>query len=128
MGEYSEAFVAFDTSKMKHAVAIADGGRGGEVRFLGEILSSPAAVERLIRKLAGRYGKLHICYEDGVIPARRFRFPETRRIFSPALPKALTTLNDHQNSAEDCRSRGLFDISACPAVKHIERQVPSRRH
>ena len=65
MGEYSEAFVAFDVAKTKHSVAIADGGRGGEVRFLGEILSSSAAVERLIRKLAGRYGKLHICYEAG---------------------------------------------------------------
>jgi transposase len=65
MGEYSEAFVAFDTSKTKHAVAIADGGRGGEVRFLGDISSSPAAMERLIRKLAGRYGKLHFCYEAG---------------------------------------------------------------
>jgi transposase len=65
MGEYSEAFVAFDVSKMKHAVAIADGGRGSEVRFLGDISSSPTAVERLIRKLAGRYGKLHFCYEAG---------------------------------------------------------------
>jgi transposase len=53
------------SAKTKHSVAIADGGRGGEVRFLGEILSSSAAVERLIRKLAGRYGKLHICYEAG---------------------------------------------------------------
>jgi transposase len=65
IGEYGEAFVAFDTSKTKHAVAIADGGRGGEVRFLGDISSSPAAVERLIRKLRGRYGKLHFCYEAG---------------------------------------------------------------
>jgi hypothetical protein len=65
MGEYSEAFVAFDTSKTKHAVAIAGGGRGGEVRFLGDISSSPAAVERLIRKLAGRYDKLHLRYEAG---------------------------------------------------------------
>jgi transposase len=65
MGEYSDAFVAFDVSKMKHAVAIADGGRGGEVRFLGDISSSPGTVERLIGKLAGRYGKLHFCYEAG---------------------------------------------------------------
>jgi transposase len=65
MGEYSEAFVAFDVAKTKHAVAIADGGRGGEVRFLGEVANTPAAVERLIRKLAGRHGKLHFCYEAG---------------------------------------------------------------
>jgi transposase len=80
MGEYSEAFVAFDVAKTKHVVPIADGGRGSEVRFLGEVSNSPDAVERLIRKLSGRYGKLHFCYEDGVIPARRYRFRETRRI------------------------------------------------
>jgi transposase len=46
-------------------VAIADVGREGEIRYLGEIDSSPAAVERIIRKLAGRYEKLHFCYEAG---------------------------------------------------------------
>jgi len=65
MGEYSEGFVAFDTAKVKHSVAIADGGRGGEVRFLGDVSSSPATVARLIGKLAGRYKKLHVCYEAG---------------------------------------------------------------
>jgi transposase len=65
MGEYSEVFIAFDVAKTKHAVAIADDGRGGEVRFFGNISSTPAAVERLVRKLAGRYGKLHFCYEAG---------------------------------------------------------------
>jgi transposase len=58
MKQYSEAFVGFDTAKKKHAVAIADVGREGEIRYLGEIDSSPAAVERMIRKLAGRYEEL----------------------------------------------------------------------
>ena len=40
MGEYSEALVAFDTTQVKHAVAIADSGRAGEVRFLGDVASS----------------------------------------------------------------------------------------
>jgi transposase len=59
------AFVGFDTSKLKHAVAIAEAGRDGEVRFLGEIASSPATVEHVVRKLAGRHGELHFCYEAG---------------------------------------------------------------
>ncbi len=42
MGEYSELFVAFDVAKKKHAVAIAEGGRRGEIRFVGEIENSPA--------------------------------------------------------------------------------------
>jgi transposase len=65
MGEYSEAFVAFDVAKMKHAVAIAEGGRTGEVRFLGEIENTPARIERIIKKLASRYDRLQVCYEAG---------------------------------------------------------------
>jgi transposase len=53
MGKYSEVYVAFDTAKLKHAVAIAEGGRQGEIRFVGEIPNQPAAIERLIKKLAG---------------------------------------------------------------------------
>jgi hypothetical protein len=55
MAEYSEVFVAFDVAKRKHAVAIAEGGRTGEVRFLGEIENSAATIERVIKRLAGRY-------------------------------------------------------------------------
>jgi transposase len=65
MGEYSEAYVGFDTSKRKNAVAIAESGRGGEVRFVGDVASSPARLERLIGKLAQRYDKVHFCYEAG---------------------------------------------------------------
>jgi transposase len=65
MNDHSEAFVAFDTSKLRHAVAIADGGRTGEVRFFGEIESTAAATAKLVRKLAGKYGRLTFCYEAG---------------------------------------------------------------
>jgi transposase len=65
MKKYSEAFVGVDTAKKKHAVAIADSGRDGEIRYLGEIDSSPATVARVIRKLADRYETLHVCYEAG---------------------------------------------------------------
>ena len=59
MEQYSEAFVG--TAKNKHALAIADPGRDGEIRYLGEIDSAPAAVDRMTRKLAGRYEKLYFC-------------------------------------------------------------------
>src|ERR1700682_3070850 len=65
MGNHSEAFVAFDTSKLRNAVAIADGGRSGEVRFLGEIDNTAAATTKLIRKLAAKYERLMFCYEAG---------------------------------------------------------------
>jgi transposase len=65
MKKYSEAFVGLDTAKKKHALAVADGGRNGEVRYVGELDSSPATVEKAISKLADRYRKLHVCYEAG---------------------------------------------------------------
>jgi len=65
MSDHSEAYVAFDSSKLRNAVAIADCGRAGEVRFLGEIENSAAATATLVRKLAGKYGRLTFCYEAG---------------------------------------------------------------
>ncbi len=65
MHDHSEVFVAFDTSKLRHAVAIAEAGRAGEVRFLGEIENSAAATAKLVRKLASKYQRLTFCYEAG---------------------------------------------------------------
>jgi hypothetical protein len=58
MGKYSEAFVAFDVAKKKHAIAIAEGGRTGEVRFLGDVENSLLPIERTIKRLTGRYDRL----------------------------------------------------------------------
>ena len=43
MGHHSEAFIGIDTAKLRNAVAIAEAGRRGEVRYLGEVDTSEAA-------------------------------------------------------------------------------------
>ena len=65
MGNHSEAFVAFDTSKLRNAVAIAEAGRAGEVRFFGEIENAGASTAKLVKKLAAKYQRLTFCYEAG---------------------------------------------------------------
>jgi transposase len=65
VNDHSEAFVAFDTSKLRNAVAIAEAGRTGEVRFLGEIETTEAATVKLVKKLADKYRRLTFCYEAG---------------------------------------------------------------
>ena len=65
MKRHGEAFVGIDTAKARIAVAVAETGRDGEVRYLGEFDNTPDGVARLIRKLADRYQKLHVCYEAG---------------------------------------------------------------
>jgi hypothetical protein len=57
MGKYIEVFVAFDVAKKKHAVEIAEGGRTGEVRFLGDVENSPLPIELTIKRLADRYDR-----------------------------------------------------------------------
>jgi len=65
MAEHSMAYVAFDTSKLHNAVAIAEAGRAGEVRYLGEFENTPAATANLVRKLTAKHGALSCCYEAG---------------------------------------------------------------
>jgi transposase len=65
MDEDSEVFVGRDTTKLKISVALAEGERIGEVRFLGDISSAPGAAASLVVKLANGGAKLHFCNEAG---------------------------------------------------------------
>src|SRR5712671_2899096 len=65
MSDHNEAFVGFDTSKLRNAVAIAQAGRDGEVRFFGEIENTAEATAKLVKKLAAKYERLAFCYEAG---------------------------------------------------------------
>lgn len=60
-----EVFVGIDVAKSRNAVAIADSGRDGEVRYLGEVDASADSMRRLIKRLASRHSHLHFCYEAG---------------------------------------------------------------
>jgi transposase len=65
MSGYGDAFIGLDTSKAKNAVAIAEEGRDGEVRYLGEFENTAQATRKLVTRLADRYDHLHFCYEAG---------------------------------------------------------------
>jgi len=52
-------------SSSRNAVAFADGGRGGEVRYLEEFPATLAAMRKLVAKLAAKYAKLTFSYEAG---------------------------------------------------------------
>jgi adenosine/AMP kinase len=60
--EHSVAYVGLDTSKLHNAVAIAEAGRDGEVRYLGEIDNTTEATARLVRKLSAKHAHLTFCY------------------------------------------------------------------
>lgn len=65
MEEHTEIFVGLDVAKDRHAVAVAEGGRSGELRYLGEIGANEGAIRRLVKKLARPGVRLRFCYEAG---------------------------------------------------------------
>jgi transposase len=89
MGKHSEVFVTFDVAKKKHAVAIAEGGRREEVRFLGDVENSPSPIERTIRRLADRYDRLQVCFEAGPMGYGLYRQVEALGHDCMVVPPAL---------------------------------------
>ena len=65
MERCTEIFVGIDVAKARNAVAIADGGRDGEVRYLGEVDASAESMRRLVKRIAAKHAGVHFCYEAG---------------------------------------------------------------
>lgn len=65
MADYREAFVRIDVAKRRNAVAIAEAGWEGEVRFFGEVDASVTDMGRIIARIANRFDRVHFNYEAG---------------------------------------------------------------
>jgi transposase len=65
VGQLTEVFIGIDVAKSRNAIAVADSGRGGEVRFVGEVDASLDAMRRILQRIAAKYDVVHCCYEAG---------------------------------------------------------------
>ena len=63
MDQHNEVFVGVDAAKLRHAFAVAEEGRRGEARYIGEVGADADSVRRLAARLERRHGRgLHFCY------------------------------------------------------------------
>jgi hypothetical protein len=91
MTDCSEVFVGLDTSKLRNAVAIAEAGRNGEVRYFGEIENTEAATRKLVKKLAASklaHREQRIAFEEMLFAIRQAeeRVVRLEQAITAALP------------------------------------------
>lgn len=59
MADYREVFVGIDVAKLKNAIAVAESGLEGEIRFWGEVDASDASMRRVIQRIAAKFDRVH---------------------------------------------------------------------
>ena len=59
------AFIGLDVHKETISVAVAEGGRNGEIRHLGNFQNAPDAIAKLARRLGQLHGAIEFVYEAG---------------------------------------------------------------
>ncbi len=52
MADCRKAFIGIDVAKLRNAIAIADAGRDGEVRFFGEVDASGSSMRHVVQRIA----------------------------------------------------------------------------
>jgi transposase len=62
---HTDKYVGLDVHKDTTVVAVAEGGRDGEVRLYGTVSSDLHALEKVLRKVGGPSVTLHVVYEAG---------------------------------------------------------------
>ncbi len=63
--QHTEVYAGIDVAKLRNAVTVADGGRGGEVRFIGEVDAGDESMQRIVKRIAAGASRAHFCYEAG---------------------------------------------------------------
>ncbi len=134
----SEAFIGLDVHKETIAVAIADSGRDGEVRYWGTMPNTMHHLAQLVTKLAKKHSHLEFTYEAGPCGYDIYRHLKDKgfacQVIAPShIPRRAgdRVKNDHRDAktlAQLARAGELTAIWVPDPVHEAMRDLVSARH
>ena len=130
-------YVGLDVHKLSIAVSLAEEGREGAVRFLGEIPNTPTDLAKLAKRLSKDGSQLEFCYEAGgcgyVIHRQLIELGHGCMVVAPSLiprkpgDRVKTDRRDSQKLAMLHRSGGLTRVWAPDPVHEAMRDLVRAR-
>ena len=132
------AFIGLDVHKETIAVAVADAGRDGEVRFWGTVPNTAHHVQKFAEKLTERHGSVAFTYEAGPCGYEIYRLLKARglacEVIAPShIPRKPgdRVKNDHRDAvtlARLARAGELTAIWVPDPVHEAVRDLVRARH
>lgn len=126
----TDKYIGLDVHKDTTVIAVAEGGRLGEVRVYGTIASDLGALEKVLRRLGGEGVRLHVVYEAGptgyVIYRRLQQLKLACIVVAPSRtpqPKGGRQKNDRRDAVQLARLHRAGELEAIHVPDAVDESV-----
>ena len=123
-------YVGLDVHSDTIMIAVAEGGRTGEVRLYGQISSDLHALEKVLSKLGGEHVVLHVVYEAGptgfVLHRRLIQLGLECMVVAPSLtpqPQGVRQKTDRRDAAQLARLHRAGELAGIHVPDAVDESI-----